>query len=309
LRPDTRKRLKLKHQSKFLKSDHILNVTTANEISKTEVKSNAPLFMIRPGTLFDLKDVWYYRELLYFLFWRDILIRYKQTVLGGIWEILKPLSTMIIFTVFIGYLIKVPTDGVPYPLFYYSALMMWTFFAQSMTASSVSIINASNLVNKIYFPRILIPVATILSNIFDLMMAFPILILFMIYYGVYPSLNLLFFPLILIHVIIVSLGLGLIFAASIVRYRDLQNVLPSFIQIAMFGSPIIYPVTMIPKSWLFIYGFNPMAIAIEGFRYILFGGNSELFIYLTPGIFVSFVFLFFGFKYFQKASCSFADWI
>jgi lipopolysaccharide transport system permease protein len=257
----------------------------------------------------DWRAIWLSRELLYFLVWRDILIRYKQTVLGAVWEILKPLSLMIVLTVCLGYVMKVPSDGLPYPLFYYSGTLLYTFFSQSLSASAGSVLAASNLVTKIYFPRIIIPVGTVLSNLFDFVMAFGVLLILMLYYGKFPSSGVLILPFVLCLVMVTALGMGLFLAAVIVRYRDFQNVVPVLTMVWMFLTPVMYPVSMIPSQWQFWYCVNPMAAALSAFRWGFFGEISVPWLYLIPDVVVAILLLVAGTAYFQMKERTFADWL
>jgi lipopolysaccharide transport system permease protein len=218
-----------------------------------------------------LNDLWDYRELLYFLIWRDIKVRYKQTALGATWAIIQPFLTMVVFSVFFGHLAKVPSDGIPYPIFSFAALVPWTFFASGLSQSSNSLVGSGSLITKVYFPRLIIPLASVFSGIIDFALAFIVLLAMMFYYGMMPTLNVLWLPLFLLLALVTSLGVCLWLSALNVEYRDVRYVLPFVIQIWLFVSPVAYPASMVPERWRLIYALNPMATVVEGFRSTLLG--------------------------------------
>lgn len=219
----------------------------------------------------DLRDLWAYRELLYFLVWRDIKVRYKQTVLGAAWAIIQPLVTMIIFTYFFGKLARVPTDGVPYPIFFYTGLLLWTFFSNGVTNGANSLIGNSNLITKVYFPRLIIPSAAVGAGLLDFAIASILLIGLLIYYGFSPVLSyLMVLPLVLLTTLF-ALGVGIWLSALNVKYRDIRYALPFTIQIWMFLSPIIYPSSLVPQEWRWVLSLNPLTGLVESFRAALFG--------------------------------------
>ncbi|MGE0887179.1 MAG: ABC transporter permease [Blastocatellales bacterium] len=254
-----------------------------------------------------LRELWEYRELLYFLTWRDIKIRYKQTALGAAWAIIQPFFTMVVFTLFFGKLAKMPSDGIPYPIFCYAALVPWTFFATGLTQSSNSLVGSSNLLTKVYFPRLIIPLATIFSGVVDFLLAFGILLLMMLYYGVPITLKILWFPVFLLLALIISLGVGLWLSALNVQYRDVRYVVPFITQFWMLATPIAYPTSLLNEPWRTIYGLNPMAGVIEGFRWALLGSRISV----GPMLFVSSMAALFiligGAFYFRKMEKTFAD--
>ncbi len=230
-----------------------------------------PLIIIEPRSswrLVSLKDLWGYRELLYFLIWRDVKVRYKQTALGASWAILQPLLLMLIFNFFFARFTGIKSGNVPYPLFAYSGLLPWTFFATAVTNSGNSLIGSTNLITKVYFPRMIIPAAAVGAALVDLMIAFGLLVVLMIYYGVNITLNLALLPILLLLLIVLALAIGLWMAALNVKYRDVRYALPFMIQILMFGSPVIYSV---PDRWRWLLSLNPMTGIIEGFRAALLG--------------------------------------
>src|SRR5689334_10276001 len=203
-----------------------------------------------------LLEVWEYRELLYFLIWRDIKVRYKQTAIGAAWAIIQPLLTMLIFSLFFGRLAKIPSDGIPYPIFAFAALVPWTFFANGLTQSSNSLVGSSNLITKVYFPRLVIPISAVISGVVDFLLAFIVLLGMMAYYHVAPTWNALLLPVFLLLAIVTSLGVGLWLSALNVQYRDVRYVLPFIVQFWMFATPIAYPSTLLPEPWRTIYGLN-----------------------------------------------------
>ncbi len=219
----------------------------------------------------DLGELWNYRELLYSFTWRDIKIRYKQTALGFLWAIIQPLFMMLIFTVFFGRLAKIPSDGIPYPLFVLAALLPWTLFAEGITRSTSSMITNAHIMTKVYFPRLIMPFSGILSPLVDFIFSFLILIIMMAWFGFMPTLNVIFLPLFILLALATSLGIGLWLSALNVKYRDFQYTIPFMIQLGLFASPVVYPASLVPESVRFLYGLNPMAGVIEGFRWALLG--------------------------------------
>jgi len=222
-----------------------------------------------------VRELWEYRELLYFLVWRDLKVRYRQTVLGASWAILQPFSTMVVFTVFFGRIAGLPSDGIPYPLFAYAALVPWTFFAQGLTLSSNSIVANQALIRKVYFPRLVIPIATIVSIVVDFAIAFLVLLAMMAYYGVVPTPQLAWLPLLFLLALVTALGAGLWLSALNVLYRDVQYIVPFIVQVWLFSTPIVYPSSLIPERWRTLYGLNPMAGVVEGFRWALLGTDTR----------------------------------
>lgn len=238
------------------------------------VLPSEPLIRIRPGrsTLsVELKETWAHRELLYFLIWRDLKVRYRQTALGAAWVILQPLLMALVFTVFISKLARVPSDGVPYPLFAYAGLLPWTFFSNAVSTSSYSLISNSYIITKVYFPRLIIPTAVVGVRLVDFLVASVVLIVLMLSYGVGVSWTILMMPLLLIEVTLFALGVGLWFSVLNIKYRDVGTVLPVLIQLWMFASPIIYPSALVPDDWRLLYSLNPVVGIVEGIRASLFG--------------------------------------
>jgi lipopolysaccharide transport system permease protein len=235
-----------------------------------------PVVTIQPSkswSALNLREVWAYRELLYFLTWRDVKVRYKQTLLGIAWAVIQPLFTMLIFTLFFGKLagIDAHTDGIPYPLFAYAGLLPWTFFANAVTSSGNSLVGSANLITKVYFPRMIVPGAAVAAGLVDLAVAFVLLIALMVYYHVAPSLNLLLLPFLVLVATIFAVAVGMWLSALNVKYRDIRFALPFMIQLWMFVSPVIYPATILPAKWRWLLELNPLTGIIEGFRSSLFG--------------------------------------
>jgi lipopolysaccharide transport system permease protein len=255
----------------------------------------------------DLRKLWVYRELLYFLTWRDIKVRYKQTVLGAAWAIIQPFFTMVVFSLFFGKLAKVPSDNIPYPIFAYAALVPWTFFANGLNQSSDSLVGSANLIKKIYFPRLIIPVSSVISGLADFVLAFIVLIGLMLYFGIVPTWNIFWLPILLLLAFLTALGTGLWLSALNVEYRDVRYVVPFLTQFWLFASPVAYPSSMLSEPWRTIYGINPMVGVVEGFRWALLGTNTAP----GPTIAVSSVaavaVLIGGAFYFRRMEKTFAD--
>jgi lipopolysaccharide transport system permease protein len=224
------------------------------------------------GVELGLGELWKYRELLYFLTLRDIKVRYKQTVMGLAWVIIQPLTTMLIFTLVFNHFVRLDAGPLPYPLFALSGLLLWLFFANAVTNSTNSLVSNSNLITKVYFPRLFIPAASVGAGLVDLAVAFLLLIALTFYYGVTPTSNLLLLPLFILMMTLLALGVGLLSAALTVKYRDLRHALPFIIQLWMFASPVIYPTNIVPEKWKWLLTINPVAGIIEGFRASLSGG-------------------------------------
>ena len=256
----------------------------------------------------NLRDLWACRELLYFLMWRDIKVRYKQTVLGAAWAIIQPLVTMLIFTYFFGKLARVPTDGVPYPIFFYTGLLLWTFFSNGVTNGANSLIGNSNLITKVYFPRLIIPSAAVGAGLLDFAIASVLLIGLLIYYGFSASLcYLMVFPLVLLTTLF-ALGVGIWLSALNVKYRDVRYALPFLIQIWMFLSPIIYPSSMVPPEWRWVLSLNPLTGLVESFRAALFGRDLPWLALAYSGAF-TLVMLVYASYTFRRMERTFAEFI
>lgn len=275
-----------------------------------ENDTRVPTVDIRPRRgLFhlDLAALWHNRELLCFLIWRDILTRYKQTAIGAAWVILQPLITMMIFTVIFGTLARFPSDGVAYPVFAFTGLLPWAYFSQALSRTSASVVSSSNLVTKIYFPRLLIPLAAAISPVVDLLISFVVLLFLMGWYRITPGWGLLALPLLIFLVILATLAVGLWSAALNVRYRDVGSIMPFVIQIWMYASPIAYPVSMVPAKWQALYGLNPLVGVIEGFRWALLGKPFPPLSVMGTSTAMILVLFFGGLIYFKWSEQSFAD--
>jgi lipopolysaccharide transport system permease protein len=254
----------------------------------------------------NLRDVWNYRELLYFLIWRDVKVRYKQTALGVAWAIIQPLFTMLVFSLFFGRLAGVPSDNVPYPVFAYAGLLPWTFFANAIGNSGNSLVGSANLITKVYFPRVIIPAAAVGAGLVDLAISFVVLIPLMIYYGITISWNVLLFPILVLLTALLALGVGMWLSALNVKYRDVRFALPFLIQLWMFVSPVIYPTSFLPQKWRLLFALNPMTGIIEGYRSALFGHsfNWKALTFATVITVAVLVYSSFSFRRMEK---SFAD--
>jgi lipopolysaccharide transport system permease protein len=256
----------------------------------------------------NLRELWDYREVLYFLTWREFKVRYKQAALGVAWAILQPLLTMVIFSVIFGQLAKLPSDGTPYPVFSYVALLPWNFFASALTRAGISLVSNSNLITKVYFPRLLIPLSALTAGLVDFAISFVILLGLMIYYGIAPTWNVIWLPLLLLLAFITSLAVSLWLSALNVQFRDVQYAIPFLVQAWMYASPVAYSTGLIPAHglWRIIYGLNPMAGVIQGFRWALLGGSPPDTLLAISTIMVL-VLLLTGLVYFKKMEKSFAD--
>src|SRR5690348_10304482 len=269
-----------------------------------------PLLIIRPLTglvPLQLAELWKHREVLYFLIWRDIKVRYKQTALGATWAIIQPLLTMLIFSIFFGRLAKVPSDGLPYPLFSYSALVPWTFFATGLTQASNSLVSSSNLITKVYFPRLVVPMASVFAGLMDLAIAGGTLVLMMTYYHHGSTAHIVWIPALLLLALVTSVGVSFWFAALNVKYRDIRHVLPFVVQLWMFATPIAYPSSLVPARLRAFYAINPMTGVIEGFRWALLGTKTAPGAMLAVSSVISVLVLVSGAYFFRRMETTFAD--
>lgn len=256
-----------------------------------------------------LGELWEYRELLYFLTWRDIKVRYKQTALGAAWAILQPFLTMLLFSLFFGRLAKVPSDGIPYPLFAYAALVPWTFFANALTQASNSLVQSANLVRKVYFPRLAIPASSVLAGLVDFALAFLVLVGMMFYYGVPLDGKVLWLPPLLLLAVATSLGVSLWLSALNVQFRDVRYVLPFLTQFWMFATPIAYPSSLLDEPWRTVYGLNPMVGVTEGFRWALLNTDTAPGPIVLVSSLAALLMLVGGAFYFQRLEKTFADMV
>ena len=270
-------------------------------IPNVVIEPNKRLFRI------GLRDIWKYRELFYFLTWRDVKVRYKQTLIGGLWAILQPLMTMVIFTVIFGRFVKIPSDGLPYPIFAYAAILPWTYFAQALSRSGTSLVNDSNLITKVYFPRLMMPLASAIVPVVDFLLSFLILLGLIVWYGIGFTWYILALPLFMTLAFMTALSVGLWLSPLNVRYRDVGYILPFLSQIWMYASPVVYPVSIVPERWRLLYSLNPMAGVIEGFRWALLGKESPDFVVMMVSASVVLILLVSGIVFFKRMEPTFAD--
>lgn len=281
----------------------------SNEINNERMFA-APVVRIEPSRgwiSLRLDELWEYRELLYFLAWRDIKIRYKQTALGAAWAIIQPFFTMVVFSIFFGRLAGIPSDGVPYPIFSFAALVPWTFFANSLNQSSNSLVSSANLIQKVYFPRLAVPIASVFSGMVDFVLAFIVLLGMMLYYGMLPTINVVWLPAFCLLAFVTSLGVGLWLSAMNVRFRDVRYTVPFITQFWMFATPIAYPSSLLSEPWRTLYGLNPMVGVIEGFRWGLLGTNTAPGGIIIISSLMAMAILIGGAFYFRRAEKTFAD--
>ncbi len=280
-------------------SDDVNDPMRAGEVTVIEPSSGWRALNVR--------ELWRFRELLYFLTWRDVKVRYKQTAIGIFWAVLQPLLTMLVFSLLFGRLAKIPSDNIPYPIFAYSGLLPWTFFATALSMAGLSLVANANMVSKIYFPRLLMPTAAVLATTIDFAIAFIVLLVLMLGYGIAPGIAALTLPLFLMLAFMTVLGVSLWLSALNVKYRDVRYVIPFLVQIWLFMTPVLYPSSMLPSQWRLVYGLNPMAGVVEGFRWSLLGTEA------APGgmilVSTSMVLLLFvgGLFYFRRLEREFAD--
>lgn len=273
-------------------------------------ETEAPLLVIEPSRGWvglKLRELWEYRELVYFLVWRDVKVRYKQTVLGALWAIIQPLFSMLVFTIVFGRLAKMPSDGIPYPLFSYAALLPWNYFAQGLSSSSDSLVGSANLIRKVYFPRLAIPIAAVCGGVVDFLIAFSVLLLMMAWFGVAPTANVVWLPLFLLLALVTALGVGLWLSALNVQYRDVKYTVPFLVQFWMYATPIVYPSSLLPEPWKTLYGLNPMAGVVEGFRWALLGVKTPPGPMLWLSAAAAVLLLISGAYFFRRMEKTFAD--
>jgi len=279
-------------------------------VNVATVRSGIPLTKIRPSAGWfnlNLRELWTHRELLYFLIWRDVKVRYKQTVIGAAWAVIQPFFTMVVFSLFFGALAKIPSQGMPYPLFAYSALLPWTYFANALQNATNTMVEHQRIVTKVYFPRLALPLAAVLSGLVDFGVAFVILIAMMFFYGLAPRPAVLLLPVFLLLAVLTALGVGLWLSALNARYRDVRYAVPFVIQLWLFASPVAYPSSLVPSAWRWLYGLNPMAGVIEGFRWALTGAGGPPGPLLLDSVAAVVVVLLGGLVYFQRVEGTIAD--
>jgi lipopolysaccharide transport system permease protein len=286
-------------------------ITAINTDVETKQRPAAPpVIRIEPSrgwARLPLRDLWEYRELLFFFVWRDIKVRYKQTVIGAGWAIIQPFFTMVVFSLFFGKLAKMPSNGLPYPIFYYSALLPWMYFANALSNATNTMVENQRVITKVYFPRLILPLAAVVSGLVDFAVAFTILIGMMLFYGIAPTWAVLLLPLLLLLAVMTALGVGLWLSALNAIYRDVRYAVPFFIQFWMFASPVAYPSSLVPGRWQWLYGLNPMAGVIEGFRWALTGQGQPPGPVLLASAAAVLLLLVGGLIYFRKMEGTIAD--
>lgn len=269
-----------------------------------------PVFVIRATTgwrFLDLRELWAYRELLYFFVWGDLKVRYKQTVIGAAWAIVQPFFIMIVFSLFFGRLARISSDGLPYPIFYYSALLPWMYFANALGQVTNTMVEHQGVITKVYFPRLILPFSAVLSGLVDFGIAFTLLVGMMLYYGIVPSWHALLVPGVLLLAVLTALGVGLWLSALNALYRDVRYAVPFFVQFWMFASPVAYPSSLVPNQWRWLYGLNPMAGVIEGFRWALMGQGRPPDVLFAVSIAAVLFLIVGGIVYFRKIEGTIAD--
>jgi lipopolysaccharide transport system permease protein len=281
-------------------------VTTAD----SDILTKPQVLRITPPTRWwaiPLGELWAYRELLYFFVWRDIKIRYKQTAIGGAWAVLQPLLTMLVFSLFFGRLAHIPSDGIPYPIFFYSALLPWMYFAAALQNATNTIVENQRMITKVYFPKLLLPLSAVLSGLVDFGISFLMFVVLMVYYGIRPGAAMVWLPAFLLLALLTALGVGLWLSALNAIYRDVRYVLPFLTQFWMFASPVVYASSLVPARWRWLYGMNPMVGVIEGFRWSLTGRGDGLGRSFFVSVAVVAAVLLSGIAYFQRMETTIAD--
>jgi lipopolysaccharide transport system permease protein len=279
-------------------------------LSAAALSSQEHFYRITPPQGFldlNLREVWNYKGLLYFLVWRDIKIRYKQTAIGAAWAIIQPLMTMLIFSLFFGKLAHMPSEGLPYPIFYYAALLPWTYFSGALQNATNTIVENQRVITKVYFPRLVLPLSAVLSGLLDLGISFTMFVVLMLYYRIHFAWAILLLPCFLLLAVATALGVGLWLSALNAIYRDIRYVMPFLVQLWLFGSPVAYPSSLVPERWRWLYGLNPMTGVIEGFRWALTGHGKPPGGLLLASVGIVAVIFFLGLVYFQKMETTIAD--
>ncbi|MFB3916267.1 MAG: ABC transporter permease [Terriglobales bacterium] len=274
------------------------------------VLASPPVTVIRPPrgwTGINLRELCHYRELLYFLAWRNIKVRYKQTLLGAAWALLQPLATMLVFSIFFGKLAKIPSDGVPYPLFALAALLPWQLFSSALSECSNSVVSNQQLITKVYFPRLVVPLSAVMSSLVDFAIALVVLLAMMLGYGVVPHARVLLLPAFILFAVIAALSVGVWLSALTVEYRDVRYTVPFLMQFWMFATPVAYPSSLVPEKWRALMGLNPMAGVVEGFRWSLLGSGSGCGPLMLVSVVIVAAMLIGGLVYFRRMEATFAD--
>jgi len=268
---------------------------------KIVIKASDNLFKL------NIAEVWEYRELLFMFVWRDITVRYKQSLIGIGWAVIQPVMTMVIFSIIFGYLAKLPSDGIPYPVYTFCALLPWNYFARSLTDSSDSLVSSSNLITKVYFPRLILPLSKVLAGFVDFAIAFVILFVLMVWYQITPSYGIFLLPVFILIAMLTAFGIGLWLTALNVKYRDIRFVVPFMTQLWMYTSPVAYSTSLIPEKWQWLYGLNPMVGVIEGFRWALLSKHAPDTLMMTVSSGIVLIILVGGIYYFRKTEQTFSD--
>jgi lipopolysaccharide transport system permease protein len=281
----------------------------------TDLKQNQsavlfPVVRIRPPrhwVALELRELWEYRELLYFLVWRDVKVRYKQTMLGVAWVVLQPLATTVIFTIIFGNLAKIPSENLPYAVFAMAGLIPWNYFAGAFARGGASLVGSAQLLSKVYFPRLIVPISSILVGLIDSAIVFLVLLVLMLVYGIAPTATIVTLPLFVVLAIATALGVSLWLSALNVQYRDVSYLIPFIAQFWMYATPVVYPASMIPAQWRFLYGLNPMTGVVEGFRWALFGTGEPPGLMFAISAVIVVTLLVSGILFFKRMEDSFAD--
>lgn len=285
-------------------------MTSANLTEAELNRAPRQMIEIRPKKGFfdlDLGAVWRYRELLYFLVWRELKIRYKQAAIGVGWAVLQPVIAVLIFTAIFGYFARIPSDGVPYAVFAFTAILPWTYFSEAFRRGGTGLVDDADLIRKIYFPRLIIPLAMVTAPLVDFLLTFVVLLVLLAWYGIMPTANIVFLPLFLLVAMVLALAVALWLGPINVRFRDIKHTLPFLIQIWMYASPVVYPLSMVPERWKLLYSLNPMVGVIEGFRWALLGKENPDFLAMSVSLFLIILVLLGGIVYFKKMERFFAD--
>jgi lipopolysaccharide transport system permease protein len=276
----------------------------------TRVRSDPPITYVRPArrwVALDLRELWRYRRLMYLLAWRDVTIRYRRTILGGVWAVLQPFLTMVVFVIVFGRFARFPSEGIPYPLFVYAALLPWQLFANALSRAAASMVGNASLLTKVYFPRLLIPLASALTGVIDFLAGFVVLIAMLVYYGFAPGLGVLNLLWIAPLAVVTALGIGLWLAALNVKYRDVGNAIPFLIQIWLYLTPVLYPSSLVPSRWRRLFDLNPMAAVVETFRWALLGSAHPPAAAILTAAAVVALLLVSGLYFFRSMEYEFAD--
>jgi lipopolysaccharide transport system permease protein len=276
-------------------------IEAPNEFSSVHITAR------RRWLALDLEELWAYRELLYFFVWRDIKVRYKQTIIGAAWAILQPVMTMLVFSLFFGRLARIPSQGLPYPIFYYCALLPWMYFSTAMQGATNIVVDQQRIITKIYFPRVVLPIAAVLSGLVDFAISFVVFLAMMVYYRIVPTTAIIWLPGFTLLAILTALGVGLWLSALNALYRDVRYVLPFLVQFWMFASPVAYASSLVPEKWRWLYGLNPMAGVIEGFRWALTGHGQPPGILLAASSAAVILLVFSGLVYYHAVEGTIAD--